>query len=192
MHKGIMFKIKGLSPLMLHNGQLADPLNPYTKRVKTITSKRKKTDEDYEALYKIEWEGSLYLNSDHRVVFPGQNLEAAMVEGAKKSKLGEVAKAAILCDSEPLIEYDGPKDLAKLKADLRFRDVRGTRVQNGRVMRCRPIFVPWGLSFTLEYLPDMLNESQVVDILATVGRIIGIGDFTPKYGRFTVEKATAK
>ena len=192
MHREIMFKIKGLSPLMLHNGQLADPLNPYTKRVKAITSKRKKTDEDYEALYQIEWEGSLYLNSDRRVVFPGLNLESAMVEGAKKQKMGDAAKAGILIEDDFLIEYDGPKDLEKLKADKRFRDIRGTRVQNGRVMRCRPIFIPWGLSFTLHYLPEMMNESQVVEILATVGRIIGIGDFTPKYGRFSVEKATAK
>jgi hypothetical protein len=42
----ITFKIRGESQLLMHNGQLADPLNPYTKAMKSLTSKRKKTDSE--------------------------------------------------------------------------------------------------------------------------------------------------
>jgi hypothetical protein len=186
MHKTIEFTIRGISPLMLHNGALADPLNEFAKRLKEISGKRNKTEADYRAMADIEWEGGLYFDEDHRIVMPGENIEAAITAGGKKFKLGDQCKAGILSDGDWPIIYEGPKDLEKLKADPRFRDCRGVKIQKNRIMRTRPLFVPWGLKFTVQYLPDL---DQVVKILDTVGRIIGLGDFKPKYGRFTVEKA---
>ena len=180
------YTIKGIVPIIQHNGQLADPLNPASKAMKSITSKRKKTDEDFQALYDAEWMGSLYLNEENRVVIPGQNIEAMMVEGAKKQRLGEQSKAAIICDGSWVLAHEGPKDLGKLSADTRFRDIRKVRIQANSVMRCRPIFPAWSLKFTLHFLPDLLNKSQVDEILETCGRIVGLCDFTPKYGRFEV------
>lgn len=186
MHQAIEFSIQGLSPLICHNGQLADPINPYSKRMKAITSKRKKTDQDFQDLYNLEWEGSLYLNADRRPVMPGENLEAAMVQGAKKQRLGDAAKAGLLCDGLWPIKFKGPQDIEVLRNDPNFRDIRKVKIQKNSVMRCRPIFVSWSLDFTLHFLPDLLNKSQVSEILATVGRIVGIGDFKPKYGRFLI------
>ena len=37
------FKIEGISPLLMHNEQLADPLNAFAQQVAEISSKRKKT-----------------------------------------------------------------------------------------------------------------------------------------------------
>jgi len=48
--------------LIMHNGQTADPLNPFSKAMKEISSKRKKTDTDYEAMANIEYRAGLYLN----------------------------------------------------------------------------------------------------------------------------------
>ena len=41
--------------LIMHNGQTADPLNPFSKAMKEISGKRKKTDTDYEAMANIEF-----------------------------------------------------------------------------------------------------------------------------------------
>jgi len=46
----IKLKVVGESPLLLQADTLVDPLNPLTKAHKEITSKRKKTDEDHEAI----------------------------------------------------------------------------------------------------------------------------------------------
>lgn len=191
MHKMIDCRIRGIAPMMQHNGQLADPLNEYAKAMRVISGKRKKTDADHMALADLEWEGSLYLDDKSRVIVPGENIEAMMIDAGKKLRLGEACKAGILCDGEWLLEHDGPKDLAKLKADPRFRDRRAVRVQQNKVMRTRPIFVSWALDFRIHYLPDLLNESQVIDMLSIAGRIVGLGEYLPKYGRFLIDDAGA-
>ena len=39
--------------LIMHNGRTSNPLDPFTKAMKEISGKRKKTDADLEALSKI-------------------------------------------------------------------------------------------------------------------------------------------
>jgi hypothetical protein len=63
-------RITGAAPLILHNVQLADPLNAYAKEMKKISGKRRKTDADLEELARFEWHGSLYV-SQGQVVIPG-------------------------------------------------------------------------------------------------------------------------
>ena len=46
---------------LMHNGQLSDPLNEWTKAKKKITDKKKKTDADHEEVSRLEWMGGLYL-----------------------------------------------------------------------------------------------------------------------------------
>jgi hypothetical protein len=186
LHKEIEFTVKGAAPLILHSGDLCDPLNPYAKRMKEITSKRTKTEADFQTLYDLEWEGSLYRDEDDRPIIPGENIEAMLTQAGKKRRLGDAFKAGLLCDGEWTLDHDGPKTFDKLKADRRFRDVRKVKIKQNSVMRCRPIFSPWSLKFTIKYLPDLLNESQVVEAVKVAGQIIGLGDYRPKYGRFVV------
>jgi hypothetical protein len=186
MYKNLKFHIRGVSPLLVHNGQLADPLNKYARDMKAISGKRKKTDDDYEALGKIEFFGGLYLDEKIRPVIPGGNLESMLVEAGKKQKLGEPFKAGVISDGLWIIEYDGPKTVEDLWKDKRFVDRRGVKIGTSTVIRTRPIFRSWSLKFTIDYLPDLLNESNVIDAVTTAGRIIGLGNYTPKFGRFEI------
>jgi len=43
----------------MHNGQLADPMNRFTKAIKEITGKRKKSDSDHMEISHLEFLGSL-------------------------------------------------------------------------------------------------------------------------------------
>jgi len=56
----VKVRLEGLTPIMMHNGQLADPLNKFVKAAKPYSSKRGKTEEDYAVLAYIEWWGGLY------------------------------------------------------------------------------------------------------------------------------------
>ena len=183
-------RIVGTAPLLMHNGRLSNPLDPAAKRMKEITAKKKKTDEDHLALARAEWDGSLYLDDEGRPCIPGEMLDAMMAEGAKKTKLGKLFKSAVFTDagSYPLV-YDGPKDIEKLYADGKFIDSRGVRNQMNRVQRTRPRFNKWSLEFAVTIIPGAgVNPKDVCGALETAGLLVGIGDFRPRFGRFTVEK----
>lgn len=189
MHKQIDFTVRGIAPLMMHNGQLADPLNPYAKRLKEVSSKRAKTDDDHQQMSDIEWEGGLYFDESMKVCVPGEVIEGTFANAASKVRLKKQCRAGIISDGNWPLIYDGPKNLDKLRSDPRFRDRRRVVIQTSSVMRTRPIFVDWALKFSIHYLPDTLNPKQVKDIAEIAGRSIGFCDYIPKYGRFMVEKA---
>lgn len=187
MYQTIEVKVKGVCPMLQHNGQMADPLNPITKEMKKVSSKRKKTDEDFADMAKIEWTGGLYLDEKGRVGVPGECIEAMFLAAAKSLRLGKQAQCGILSDGFWLLEYDGPKNVEALWADGRFRDMRGVRIQRNRIIRCRPIFRNWGLTFKVSYEPTQIDKAQVLEIVQIAGRTVGIGDYRPKYGRFEIE-----
>lgn len=190
MYEAITFLIRGLSPLMMHNGRLANPYDPIVRQIKEITGKRSgKTEADVIRLMDLEFEGGLYLNDDGRVVVPGENIEGMIVGGGVKNERMKKSsyQAGVICDDAWPLIYDGPKSLDGLRADHKFRDVRGVVVDNKRVMRCRPIFRSWSLEFTVHYMPETLNPSQVYRAVETAGRIVGLCEYTPKFGRFLVE-----
>jgi hypothetical protein len=179
--------VKSEAPLLMHNGQLADPLNPFTKELKKFTSKKKKTDTDIEDVAKAEFMGSLYYDEEAGVYLPGHMIEAALIAGAKKHKMGTQFKSAVFVPNDAKLRYEGPKKSEALWALPKFRDVRGVKVQQSRVMRCRPIFKEWETTFEISLIDGL--QVQVADVqqaLDSAGKMCGFGDYRPKYGRFSV------
>ena len=184
-YKSLSLKITGVSPLVLHCGQLANPLNRWSKAVKVISSKRQKTDADFEEMARLEWFGSLYLYNG-KPCLPGEVLEAALVNGARKNKRGKQAQAGLMCpDNYPII-YDGPTNLDELWQDENFRLVAGVKVGQARIMRTRPIFRQWACEFTVMYDPSLLNEGEIWDMVRLAGEVVGLCDWRPRFGRFSV------
>ena len=58
--KTLTFEIESIVPLLMHDDKTANPLNDFTKKLKALTGKRKKTDEDLLAIAEVEWNASLY------------------------------------------------------------------------------------------------------------------------------------
>ena len=85
-----------------------------------------------------------------------------------------------------MLEYSGPKDIEKLWLDEKFRLTVAVRIQNSRVMRTRSRFDEWAAKIEVKYDPRVLNESDVVEIAKTAGDV-GLCDWRPKFGRFSVE-----
>ena len=54
------------------------------------------------------------------------------------------------------------------------------------VMRTRPIFEDWGLSFSIIYNNRMFKSEDVVDMVKSGGEMIGLLEFRPTYGTFKV------
>ncbi len=188
-YKTIDFHIRGVAPLLMHNGQLANPMNKLTKAMKAITSKKKKTDDDYIELAHLEFFGGLYVDEQGRPVLPGEVIEGTLVSGAKKTKKGKDAKSAIIVDGNFPLIYDGPKTPEALWEDDRFRYVAGVVVNQKRVMRTRPMFKNWECKFTVHYLEEVFDAQEVIDFVDTAGRMAGLGDCRPRFGRFEVVPA---
>jgi hypothetical protein len=179
--------IKGAAPLLMHSDRHANPLDPSTKAHKELTGKRKKTDSDHEAIARSEWMGSLYCNAAGPFV-PGQNIDAALIQAAKLQKLGKrFAQAVMVVENEVPLDYQGPRDAEKLFADPRFIDVRGVRVGMAKLMRCRPKFLDWAATFTVAFNEDVVNVNDVRRALEDAGALVGLCDYRPRFGKFTVE-----
>lgn len=179
-------KIIGTRPLLLHSDKFADPLNPLTKAHKELTAKRKKTDDDHEAIAKSEWIGGLYID-EAGPYLPGINLESCMVGGGKLSKLGTQIKRSVeVMDERCYLQYDGPKTPEGLW-DAGFYDARSVKVQQARLMRYRPMFRKWSCAVEIAFDPESINEAHVLKCMADGGQFCGVGDYRPKFGRFTVE-----
>lgn len=54
--------MNGTRPLLMHNGRIASQMDSYNIASKEYTSKRKKTEEDYFQIYKLQFESSLYFD----------------------------------------------------------------------------------------------------------------------------------
>ncbi len=187
-YQTLKVKIVGVAPLLMHNSQLADPLNRFTRAIKEITKKgKKKTDSDLEQLSKLEFMGGLYVDDQGRPAIPGECLEGMIRDGARKSRSGKDAQCGILSDGVWALEYEGPKDTEKLWEDERFRDYRVCRVNSARVMRMRPKFPEWSLTFEVAFQEEVTNRTDVEKWLRDAGQFVGLLDFRPRFGRFEVE-----
>lgn len=187
MLRELSCRIVGVAPLLMHSGQTADPLNKFAKALKAISGKRKKTDEDYEEMAKIEWNAGLYVNGDGAAIIPSEVMESCLVEGAKKSKLGKQFKSAVFVECDAILEIGTKKRAIDLWGDDNYRDTRGVKVGQARVMRTRPIFKEWAFDLTVTYDDEQVNESEVQRALVDAGSNVGLCDFRPKFGRFEVE-----
>ncbi len=188
----IKIHMQGVSPLLCHNGQTADPRNTYAKAMKAVSSKRKKTDADFDELARLEWLAGIYRSADDLVI-PDYVIESAMIAGAKKSKRGPQAKCGLFFTEHALLEFDGKPDainddtLAGMFESGQFTHTIGVRVGMAKVMRTRPVFRNWSCIAMAQYDPDVLNLRDIEEIAADAGKLVGIGDWRPKHGRFFAE-----
>ncbi|MFK4726067.1 hypothetical protein ABIE89_007167 [Bradyrhizobium niftali] len=185
----LALKLIGVGPMLMHSSRLADPLDPMTKALAAITSKRAKTDADYDRIAELEWRGGLWL-AEARPCLPPHCLKAVLVEGARRRKKGMIAKAAFLADGPALLEYDGPTTLSELWADARFRHREMVRVRDALTARTRPCFPEWSARVDGSYLPSMINRGELIEFFRLAGPH-GLGDRRPDYGRFRVEEIEA-
>lgn len=179
-------------PTIMHNGQTSDPLNTYAKDMKKLTSKKTKKDSDHMDLAKLEWYAALYVDNQNRPCWPGENIEAMLVAAARKNRMGPSAKSGMFVDGNAIIQHDGPKTADGLWNYKEFdKNPYISRVpvvvNKSRVMRTRPIFPSWSAEFTIHYMPDLINKEDIIEFVNKSGKMIGLSDWRPKYGRFEIE-----
>lgn len=182
----IQLRITGSKRLIMHCGRLADPLDPITKDLFRLTSKRFKTEADHEEISRVEWFGSLWLHEGEPCI-PAEALTATFVEAAKSRKRGPQAKAGLVVEQHARLKFRGPTDVDELWKDARFRLRVGVNVKGSRTMRTRPVFSDWSVDFTAHFLPTLLDRDEVVETYAVAGFLKGLGDWRPQNGTYSVK-----
>lgn len=193
----VTVRVSGTAPLLMHNVRLANPLDEYARAIKLITSKLKKTDADYEELFRLEFAGGLYYSEKMGPFIPSRMIRATMINGAKMLKLGTALERTLLVrETQAKLIYDGPRDREKLYQSGHYTDVRSVSAQGarggGKTMRCRPIFEQWGTEFTLSVDPTIVSLDNLRQCIDRAGAYHGFGDGRSEAnGRFEIVEWTA-
>lgn len=183
-------RLTGLRPMLQHNGRLANPIDPYVRELKVYTGKRKKTDEDHAAIMVLEARASAYETEDQLLGLPTDNVWRSFYDAATAFKRGADLKRALLpLDDVVPIEIGGQTEAVDsfLQGEGHI-DYRSVAVQRNRTMRARPL-VPagWQTTHSFELLTDILDGETLTPIFERAGRIVGVGDFRPRFGTFQAE-----
>ena len=191
--KKFTISIEGIEPLLMHSARLSNPLDPAARAIKKVSGKRNKTDEDHEEMARLEHQGSLYFDAEVGVYIPGDNIWRSLYDAAKKHKLGVKVKEGVYIETSvnPLA-YGGPRDIDGLWADKNYIHQASVKVGTSRVTRTRPIFRQWSVE------ADGILDQNVIDfddlrlIVETAGQIIGLGDWRPRFGRYSATVTEVK
>lgn len=185
----------GTRPLMMHNIRLASPLDPYTKKLKTLNGKpsNKRTDEERMEMARVEFEAGLYHSEEIGPFVPASWVFKNLIEGARLTKAGKKIERGVMVESmEHALIYRGPRDVAGLWGDgsSTYVDIRTAKVGMARIDRCRPIFREWSFEADLYVDSSIIDVDELVEVATNAGNLIGIGDYRMLYGRFAAKIET--
>lgn len=186
-------EITGDSPLITHNGAAGlDTRSPENIEKAIIAKKRgsNRTEADEDRLRELDTFTSLYLDNEGAPTIPEAAVRASIEGAARKLKQGPQVREGLIVEGVDRFIYD--EALGKTAAELakRAQFTVPVVVQRSRILRTRAKFDEWGLAFTVEVDPELVDQHQLETWLDIAGRRLGLGDWRPEksghYGRFHV------
>lgn len=169
--------VEGSADFLFHRWN-AEAVDEKAKAAKN--SKGKKTD---------DIESYVYRTDDGELAIPGEYLRGAIINAAKfrqdprspRKSAMDLFKAAIVVTT-PLATL-GVKDWDYL-------DKRRVMIQRNGINRVRPAMkAGWRAEFhLLVMLPEYVDRQTLRETIESAGRLIGLGDFRPTFGRFGIVK----
>lgn len=171
--------IRGTAPLLLHRWSCED-IAEKAKAKKGSTAKKTDNVESY-----------VYRCDDGTIGIPGTYLIGSITDprnGAAKylQDPRSPRKSALDLYRAGVVSLTLCASLGKTSWD--FIDQRRVTVQRAGITRSRPAFnVGWEATFQIEVLtPEYIRSDDLLTVLTQAGRLVGLGDFRPTYGRFVV------
>ena len=186
-------RIKGVSPIIMHNGTAGlDTRSPAKIEITELT-RIKATNRpiaDVERVALLETQVSLWLDPDGKPEIPQAAIRACIEQAARKLKQGPQVREGLLVLSTSF-EYDTDHygtTLAKLGEAAQF--TVPVVVQRQRINRTRAKFdLPWACVFKVDVDDELVDKDHLATWLDIGGRRIGLGDWRPAksglYGRFS-------
>lgn len=168
-------EITGVADLLFHRWN-CEAVEAKSKAAKG--SKAKKSD---------DIETYVYRNDDKELCIPGEYLRQSVIAAAKfKQDPRSPRKSACDLVKAAVVSVTPLASLGVTTWDYEHR-CRVTVQRNG-ITRCRPALKEgWKATIQLMVnLPEYVPTSMLHALVTDAGRLIGVGDFRPTYGRFHV------
>jgi hypothetical protein len=125
------------------------------------------------------------LENDSPICIDGEMLTRCLVQSAGRKEVAAF-KAGVFCDGMFQLRVDGKAATTqRCFLDPRYQYTRPAKIGTSKIMRTRPRFDAWSVEIEIQYLPEIVTRRDVEDALARAGSIKGIGDWRPRFGRFS-------
>jgi len=168
-------KIVGVADLLCHRWNV-EAVAEKAKAAKGSAAKKTDNVESY-----------VYRNSEGEICLPGEYVRQSVITAAKfrqdprspRKSAMDLVKAAVVSLTP----------LAGLGSDKwEYEHACRVTVQRSGITRVRPAFNEgWSAEVVfLVTLPEYVPPKMLHDLLVNAGRLVGVGDFRPTYGRFSV------
>lgn len=167
--------IEGTAPFLFHRWSV-DGIEAKSKAAKGSKAKKEDDIETY-----------VYRNAAKELCIPAEYLRMAMIHAAKyKQDPRSPRKSAMDIVKAGIASLDDLCSTGKKQWD--FIDRRRVMIQRNGITRSRPgLLVGWRINATFQVLlPEYLAPAFVNELAQSAGRLIGVGDFRPTFGRFQV------
>lgn len=134
-------------------------------------------------------ESYVYRNDEGIICLPGEYLRGAIVNAAKfRQDPRSPRKSAMDLFKAGVISLTPLAPLGPNVKAWDYEDRRRVLIQRNAITRVRPAFRA-GWSATVDLMintPEYIDQAFLLEVLGIAGRLIGVGDFRPTYGRFNV------
>ena len=167
--------IEGTADLLFHRWN-CESVDAKAKAAKNSKAKKEDDIESY-----------VWRNENNELCIPGEYLRQSIIYAAKfKQDPRSPRKSAMDLFKAGVVSLTNLASLGTVNWD--YLDTRRVTVQRAGINRTRPAMkVGWKIDVDFQVLtPEYIDSVLFQDVLNTAGRLVGIGDFRPTYGRYMI------
>jgi hypothetical protein len=187
--------IEGVAPLLFHAWNV-EAVKEKAGAAKGSKSKKEDNINSY-----VHW------NTDGEICIPGEYFRQSVIHAAKylqdprspRKSAMDLFKAGVVVHTELAPVISGRAEASRREDGLGvarpakawdYLDQRRVVVQRNGVNRVRPAMLKgWQAIFDLEViLPEYISRDILGAAITNAGRLVGVGDFRPTYGRFLIRE----
>lgn len=172
----INVSIQGSSDLLFHRWN-CESVDAKAKAAKNSKAKKEDDVESY-----------VWRNTDGELCVPGEYFRQSIIHAAKfRQDPRSPRKSAMDLFKAGVVSLTALAPLGVSGWD--YLDTRRVTVQRAGINRTRPAMrTGWSTELQFQILtPEYIDTNLFQDVLNTAGRLVGVGDFRPTYGRFFIK-----
>lgn len=169
--------ITGIADLLFHRWS-NEAVEAKSKAKKGSSEKKSDNVESY-----------VYRADNGNIALPSEYVRMAVIGAAKyRQDPRSPRKSAMDLFKASIVSLTPMADLGKKTWD--YEDKRRVVIQRSAITRTRPAMkAGWTATMIFQCLsPEYVAPSDFLETLTNAGRLVGVGDFRPSYGRFQVTK----
>lgn len=167
--------VEGTADLLFHRWN-CESVDAKSKAAKNSKAKKEDDIESY-----------VWRDDKNHLCIPGEYFRQSIIHAAKfKQDPRSPRKSAMDLFKAGVVTLSPLSSLGKVDWD--YLDTRRVTVQRAGINRTRPAMkMGWKVNVDFQILtPEYIDPVLFQDVLNMAGRLVGVGDFRPTYGRFMI------